>query len=326
MSKNRLLGCVIVLGASALIACGSDSPATGQSEPAATGDTDAGNAGGSAGSGARDAGVKTGSGRDAGTRDAGARDAGAQRDAAAEEEDASTEEEPTYARPQDGRVFTVDETMLVFEALPNADAWSGKLGKSGYRIEVPREWNGVLVMYAHGYGGTGNMLSVGLPSIRNYLIENGYAWAASTYSANYYDVRAGVEDTNELALEFVKLAAKHGRTLAEPTKRYLIGHSMGGHVTGAAIEKEARETAVHKVEYAGAVPMCGVMGDTQLFNFFTAFQWAAEKLAGVPYTTEPVKDPAALRMQLQAALFKTYPTELTWAGTKLRDLVRNLTG
>jgi|GEM_PF-154568 len=326
MSKNRLLGCVIVLGACALSACGNDSPATGQSDPAATGDAaDAGDAGGSAGSGARDAGVKTGSARDAGTRDTGGRDAGAKRDAA-EEEDASTGQEPTFARPQDGRAFSVDEAMLVFEALPNADAWSGKLGKSGYRIEVPREWNGVLVMYAHGYGGTGNMLSVGLPSIREYLIENGYAWAASTYSANYYDVRAGVEDTNELALEFVKLAAKHGRTIAEPSKRYLIGHSMGGHVTGAAIEREARETAVHKVEYAGAVPMCGVMGDTQLFNYFTAFQWAAEKLAGVPYTTGPVTDPAALRTQLQAALFKTYPTELTWAGTQLRDLVRNLTG
>ena len=139
-------------------------------------------------------------------------------------------------------------------------------------------------------------------------------------------MRAGVEDTNELALEFVNLAAKHGRTLEAPRKRYLIGHSMGGHVTGAAIEREARETALHKVDYDGAVPMCGVMGDTELFNYFTAFQWAAEKLAGVAYTTDPVDDPAALRTQLQAALFKTYPSELTWAGTKLRDLVRNMTG
>jgi pimeloyl-ACP methyl ester carboxylesterase len=266
--------------------------------------------------------------RDAGARDAAvSSDAGASNDANADdEEDAGRGNEPTHERAQDGRTFTLDEAALAFEALPDADAWSGKLGKAGYRIEVPRNWNGVLVMYAHGYGGTGPALNVTTPSIRQYLVENGYAWAASSYSTNYYDVRAGVEDTNELALEFVNLAAKHGRTLAAPSKRFIIGHSMGGHVTGAAIEREALETAVHKVEYDGAVPMCGVMGDTQLFNYFTAFQWAAEKLAGIPYTTGPIADPAALRTQLQAALFKTYPTELTWAGTKVRDLVRNLTG
>jgi hypothetical protein len=330
MTSYRLLGSALVLAATALVACGDDEVEgeVGQSDAAVREDRDAG---GSAGSGGR-------SGRDAGDspRDAGARsDAGTRRDAAApadaappdeDEEDASSAEPPALARPQDGRTFTIDEATLAFEALPNADAWTGKLGQAGYRVEVPREWNGVLVMYAHGYGGTGNVLAVTTPSIRQYLIENGYAWAASSYSTNFYDVRAGVEDTNALALEFTNIAAKNGRTLDAPRKRYVIGHSMGGHVSGAAIEREARETAVHKVEYDGAVPMCGVMGDTQLFNFFTAFQWAAEKLAGVPYTTGPIADPAALRTQLQAALFKTYPTELTWAGTQLRDLVRNLTG
>ncbi|HET8939765.1 MAG TPA: hypothetical protein VFN67_40275 [Polyangiales bacterium] len=328
--SNKLLCHLMALGC-ALAACGDDEQETGQSDAAVTATPAPGHAGsGSAGKPARDAGTKP---RDAGTesRDAAmdaAMDASMNRDASApgDEADAATGAPPTHERAQDGRTYMVDEAALAFEGLPNADAWSGKLGNAGYRIEVPKAWNGILVMYAHGYAGTGNVLNVTTPSIREYLINNGYAWAASSYSANYYDVRAGVEDTNALALEFTALAAKNGRMLEAPRKRYLIGHSMGGHVTGAAIEREARETAVHKVEYDGAVPMCGVMGDTQLFNFFTAFQWAAEKLAGVPYTTGPVSDPAALRMQLQAALFKTYPTELTWAGVKLRDLVRNLTG
>ena len=313
-----------MLGA-ALVACGNNSSATRPLDQPSSTEPDAGDAEGAAGRSARDAGPNRGE-RDAAARDASANTStGSKRDAGTEdEEDAG--QEPSLERPHDGRTFTIDEAALAFEALPNADAWSGKLGNAGYRIEVPRTWNGILVMYAHGYGGTGSVLNVSIPSIRQYLIANGYAWAASSYSTNFYDVRAGVEDTNELALEFVSLAAKHGRTLAAPRKRFLIGHSMGGHVTGAAIEREARETAVHKVEYDGAVPMCGVMGDTELFNYFTAFQWAAEKLAGVPYTKGPVADPAALRTQLQEALFKTYPTELTWSGTQLRDLVRNLTG
>jgi len=78
--------------------------------------------------------------------------------------------------------------------------WAGMLGGAQYNVEVPANWNGQLVMYAHGYAGEGNLLQAGTPTIRRYLIQNGYAWAASSYSKNYYDVRAGVEDTNALAL------------------------------------------------------------------------------------------------------------------------------
>ena len=67
--------------------------------------------------------------------------------------------------------------------------WGGVLGGAGYRVEVPVNWNGKLVMYAHGFAGTGNVLGVQNPQIRRYLIQNGYAWAASSYTKNYYDVR-----------------------------------------------------------------------------------------------------------------------------------------
>ncbi len=160
--------------------------------------------------------------------------------------------------------------------------WAGVLGGAAYRVEVPANWNGKLVMYAHGYAGTGNALGVNNPSIRRYLIQNGYAWAASSYSKNYYDVRVGVEDTNALALEFNKIAAAAGRTLAAPSKIFITGHSMGGHITAAAIEDEAYATANHKVKYNGAVPMCGVVGDTELFDYFAAAQVTAQALAGVP--------------------------------------------
>ena len=47
---------------------------------------------------------------------------------------------------------------------------------------------------------------------------------------------------------------------------------MDGHITAAAIEDEATATAVHKVKQSGAVPMCGMVGDTELFNEFAAMQ------------------------------------------------------
>jgi acetyl esterase/lipase len=198
------------------------------------------------------------------------------------------------------------------------------LGGAAYQVEVPANWNGKLVMYAHGYAGTGATLGVNPPSIRRYLVQNGYAWAASSYAKNYYDVRAGVEDTNALALEFVAIATKNSRTLAAPSKIYITGHSMGGHITAAAIEDEAASTAVHKVKYAGAVPMCGVVGDTELFNQFAAMQVTAQAIAGVP--SYPSNKWSEVNTLVTNTLFTTFPSAPTAKGQQYLSVVQNITG
>lgn len=241
----------------------------------------------------------------------------------------SNDPAPEAQRPQDTRTFAVTEASLPFTALagaPETDRWWGTLEGSGYRIEVPRNWNGKLVMYAHGYAGTGPGLTVSNPAIRRYLIEQGYAWAASSYSRNYYDVRAGVEDTNALALAFNRIAAANSRPLAAPSKIYITGVSMGGHVTAAAIDEEALAHAKHKVSYHGAVPMCGVLGDTELYDFFAAYQAAAMQLAGVPATSWPVTNWATIQPTVKSALFTTFPSATTAQGDKLKTIVQNLSG
>ena len=237
---------------------------------------------------------------------------------------------PEETRPQDARTFTpVVETT--FAALGNSavvtDRWTGVLNGSAYRIEVPTTgWNGKLVMWAHGYAGTGPNLTVGTPIMRRYLLDNGYAWAASSYSKNYYDVRVGVEDTNALALNFATIAAAKGRVLAAPTKIFITGVSMGGHITAAAIDAEAQANAVNKVKYAGAVPMCGVLGDNELFNYFAGYQVAAQQLAGLPMAKFPVADFATLAPAIQAALWTTFPTASNAQGDKLKNVVQDLSG
>ena len=237
---------------------------------------------------------------------------------------------PEEVRPHDSRTFTVNEAGLAFGALAGAtvetDRWVGVHKGAGYRIEVPKNWNGMLVMYAHGYAGTGPALNVSNPAIRRYLIERGYAWAASSYTKNYYDVRAGVEDTNALALAFNEIATANGRNLAKPSKVYITGHSMGGHITGAAIEEETWKTAVNRIRYNGAVPMCGVMGDTELFDYFAAYQLAAQQLAGKPATAFPTTDWATIGTSVRDAMFTTFSTVPTEAGMKLKGVVMNLTG
>lgn len=237
--------------------------------------------------------------------------------------------EAEASRPQDTRTFTVAEANLPFNALTNApdtDRWWGVYQGSGYRIEVPKNWNGKLVMYAHGYAGTGAALSVSNPGIRRHLIDQGYAWAASSYTRNYYDVRAGVEDTNALALAFTKIASEKGRVLTAPSKTYIIGVSLGGHVTAAAVDEENILAANNKLRYDGAVPMCGVLGDTELYDFFAAYQAAAMQLAGLPATKWPVDNWVDLEPVVKSALFATYPSVTTAQGDKLRQMVKNLTG
>ena len=241
---------------------------------------------------------------------------------------------PEETRPQDSRSFTADTTSTTFGAMAAAagdvvdmsstSRWAGVLNGAAYRIEVPANWNGKLVMYAHGYAGTGSMLGISNPSIRRYLVQNGYAWAASSYSKNYYDVRAGVEDTNALALEFNKIAAANGRPLTTPTRLYITGHSIGGHITAAEIEYETYASANHKVRYHGAVPMCGVVGDTELFNQFAAMQVTAQALAGVP--SYPTTKWSEIQALVTGTLFTTFPSVPTAAGAKYLSVVKHITG
>ena len=237
---------------------------------------------------------------------------------------------PEDTRVQDTRAFTpvVEATFAALGgSTVDTDRWTGVLGGAAYRVEVPKTgWNGKLVMWAHGYRGTGPNLTVDTPIMRRYLLDNGYAWAASSYSKNYYDVRVGVEDTNALALNFVQIAAAKGRTLTTPSKIFITGVSMGGHITAAAIEAEAQLYATNKVRYAGAVPMCGVLGDTELFNYFGGYQVAAQQLAGFPITSFPTTDFAALAPAIQSALWSTFPTQTNAQGDKLKNVVMNLSG
>ena len=160
--------------------------------------------------------------------------------------------------------YFVDESKLPFEALPGATALYGVHTGAGYRVEVPDNWNGDLVVWAHGFRGTGLELTVDNHPLRPLLIAQGYAWAASSYSRNDYDISTGVQDTHALVKFFNDL-------VGDPDKVYLTGASMGGHITAASIEQ-------YNKTYDAAMPICGVVGDYALFDYFLDFNAAAQQL------------------------------------------------
>ncbi len=230
-------------------------------------------------------------------------------------------------RVQDTRTFTA--VTPAFEAHLGATLsqglYDGLQGKAAYAMEVPVNWNGQLIMYTHGYAGMGDKLNVQLPPLRDYWLSLGYAWAASSYSSNYYDVQSGVEDTNALALKFPELTGK-----TKPTKYLIMGVSMGGHVAGAAVEKETLNTAKNKVTYAAAMPVCGVMDEEYEFQWLGDYTLAAAQMAGYGAQSYPQTDFQKLLPDIKAALFTDTSGPL-WQvnsaqGAKLRDLAKQLTG
>jgi hypothetical protein len=146
--------------------------------------------------------------------------------------------------------------------------YTGILAGAPYRIEVPTGWNGELVLYAHGFRGAGTTVSVDDSPLRRYLVEHGFAWAASGYATNGYDVGQGVRDSHAL----IGLFAGKVRTARTV---YMTGLSMGGHITAVAVERYRRE-------FAGAMPGCGVLGDKELFDYFTDANVTAAALTGTP--------------------------------------------
>jgi len=111
----------------------------------------------------------------------------------------------------------IDWMIVVTEwvaALPGAKAYFGVLDRSAYRIELPDNWNGELVMYAHGYAGEGPLLQAGMSPIRKHLIGLVFAWAVSSYDENGYDPDLGVTNTLALRDYFIK-------TSGQPTRTYL---------------------------------------------------------------------------------------------------------
>lgn len=207
----------------------------------------------------------------------------------------------------------VDETKLPFTARPGAKALWGVRSGAGYRMEVPANWNGDLVLYAHGFRGNGLELTVSNPSIRDYLLSNGYAWAASSYRANGYVPGAGAKDTHALIGTF---RARVG----QPDQVFITGHSMGGHVTGVAIEQWPQA-------FAGAVPMCGVMGDSELFDYFQDTYLLAEHFAG---NTPAIPTPNDYySSNSHVATFTSlgyFGPALSPGGEKYQDAIEQLTG
>ena len=141
-------------------------------------------------------------------------------------------------------------------ASPAGTCQDGTQGSGAlYRICMPdpNDWNGDLVVFAHGYVAPGEPLAIpelelpggfSIPEIANRL---GFAFATTSFSTNGLAVRQGIEDLRDLMGIF---SAAHG----QPRYVYLVGGSEGGIITTLAVEQFPEL-------FDGGLAACGPVGD-----------------------------------------------------------------
>ncbi len=126
---------------------------------------------------------------------------------------------------------------------------TGVINTAAYKIEIPANWNGTLLLYSHGYvapGSANPARDVGDPATGAALLAQGYALAGSAYKTTGWALADAFQDQIAL-LDYFN--SKYGR----PARTIAWGHSLGGIITAGLVQRNPDR-------FAGALPMCGVVG------------------------------------------------------------------
>jgi pimeloyl-ACP methyl ester carboxylesterase len=160
------------------------------------------------------------------------------------------------------RVFVITFAVFLSVGWAFADeVVDGRVGGSLYRLVRPTNWNGRLVLYAHGFVPSNE--PVALPPegslLTSLLVPQGFAVAYSSFSENGWAVRDGAERTHQLLGIF---SARFGR----PARVYITGASMGGLIAIKLCE-------TYSGMYAGALAIGTVAGGPRRQFDYQANVW-----------------------------------------------------
>ena len=140
-----------------------------------------------------------------------------------------------------------------------------------YCITMPANWNGDLVIFAHGYVTVDEPVDIPWSQMR-FVNENGYplympdvinglgfAFATTSYSENGLAVKQGIDD-------IVDLIGVFKQKVRVPVHVYVVGASEGGLVTTLVIERYSNL-------FSGGLAACGPIGSfTSQVNYWGDFR------------------------------------------------------
>jgi pimeloyl-ACP methyl ester carboxylesterase len=150
-------------------------------------------------------------------------------------------------------------TMLALATPALADdVVNGSTGPgSVYRLVRPSNWNGILVLYAHGF--VAKDVPVGITPddelVISLLAPRGFAVAVSSFDENGWVVKDGTQRTRQLLGLFTS-------QFGAPARVYVGGASMGGLIAIRMIE-------TWPGDFAGVLPACAAAGgSTRQYDYF----------------------------------------------------------
>ncbi|HUH16242.1 MAG TPA: hypothetical protein VML35_10190 [Gaiellaceae bacterium] len=211
-------------------------------------------------------------------------------------------------------------TLAVPAATAAPTELTGELNGAPYRVVVPENWNGTLVVHAHGYrdladqpGQVDDRSAPAAPSgaLEPFLLGMGYAIAGSAYKRNGWAVQEGIDDTVALTSWFRDNVGKPNRTL-------LWGFSMGSVITF----KIAERTAGH---FDGYLAACAVgAGTTRAWDGAGVLSAAYDAVFGWPAswgTTADVNDNLWFGAQVFPKMLAEIGNPLNWGKFEFMRLV-----
>jgi hypothetical protein len=180
-------------------------------------------------------------------------------------------------------VFAVSFLLLFSVQFANAARQVGPIDVSGeidgapYRIVVPANWNGTLLVYGHGYrdkadhpGEVDNRNADVAPSgLEPVLLAQGFALSGSAYKDNGWAVEEGVQDLKNVVTHFRD-------NIAQPDRTILWAFSMGSVIGFESMERFGGI-------YDGALCGCAVgAGATQSWDSAGDLALAYDTVFGMP--------------------------------------------
>jgi hypothetical protein len=189
---------------------------------------------------------------------------------------------------------------------------SGLLGGANYLIEVPANWQGGLVVFAHGIQRGPGPGAVAAPPIASHILAGGHAWIASGYRAREYQPHLFIDDLIALRELFLK-------EVGRPRWTIIYGQSMGGHIVVASLE-------LHPALYQGGLAECGLVDGISIADYLMAYTAAAELISGVPMLDAPDKETFTRVLNERVVPALGMPGAYTARGRQFDSVVKYLMG
>ena len=189
----------------------------------------------------------------------------------------------------EGGQGVVDEGEAPVPGCTDATTSSGALT----RVCFPAEWNGDLILYAHGYVQPDEPLAIpddliGGTPVEDLINAAGYAYGTTSYRANGLVADLAVDDLVQLK-ELVRRTVR-----PDPVQIFIVGVSEGGLVAALAAEAPLDP-------YAGVLAACGPIGDfARQIDYFNDVRVVFDYLFPGVIPGSPIDPPAEVRADWDA--------------------------